>query len=113
MKTPDQIWRASHPPYQEKALRWQYASGSEVKEVDSIGQLRLDRRRCYISKALAGKDVGLLEMGERVLVYYRGTLVCELDPLQSRSFPGDRAWSCKILVQSVKDVLRTICEDCV
>jgi hypothetical protein len=28
-------------------------------------------------------------------VYYRGTLVCELDPLQSRSFAGDRTWSCK------------------
>src|SRR5260370_41004117 len=31
----------------------------------------------------------------RLLVYYRRTLVCELDPLQSRSFAGDRAWSCK------------------
>jgi hypothetical protein len=34
-------------------------------------------------------------MWERILVYYRGTLVCELDSLQSRSFAGDRTWNCK------------------
>jgi transposase InsO family protein len=95
MKTPYQVWSKSNRPYQEKPDPWEYAPGSETKEVDRIGQLRLDRRRYYISKALAGREVGLLEMGERILVYYRRTLVCELDPLQSRSFAGDRAWSCQ------------------
>jgi len=95
MKTPHQLWQKSTRLYQEIAARWEYAQGSEIKEVDSIGQLRLDGRRYYISKALAGREVGLMGMGERILVYYRRTLVCELDPLQSRSFAGDRSWSCK------------------
>jgi transposase InsO family protein len=95
MRTPHQIWRKSTRPYQEQPACWQYAPGSEVKEVDSVGQLRLDRRRYYISRALAGRQVGLLAVQQRILVYYRRTLVCELDPLQSRSFAGDRAWSCK------------------
>jgi hypothetical protein len=105
MKTPHQIWQRSPRPYQEKPPRWEYAQGSEIKEVDTIGQLRLHRRRYYISKALAGREVGLLEMGQRILVYYRSTLVCELDPLQSRSFAGDRACSCKTSASK--------CEGCV
>jgi hypothetical protein len=95
MRTPHQIWQKSARVYQEQPPHWAYPRGSEVKEVDSIGQLRLDGRRYYISRALAGKEVGLLEVEQRILVYYRRTLVCELDPLQSRSFAGDRTWSCK------------------
>lgn len=95
MRTPQQIWQKSVRPYQEQPPCWEYPRGSEVKEVDSIGQLRLDGRRYYISKALAGREVGLLAVEHRILVYYRRTLVCELDPLQSRSFAGDRTWSCK------------------
>jgi len=95
MRTPHQLWQKSVRPYQEQASPWEYGSGSEVKEVDSIGQLRLNHRRYYISKALAGREVGLLEVEQRILVYYRRTLVCELDPLQSRSYAGDRAWSCQ------------------
>ena len=65
--------------------------GSEVKQVDHVGQFRLNRRRHYISKALAGREVGVLEVEQRMLVYYRRTLICELDPLQPRSIPaGDR-----------------------
>jgi hypothetical protein len=96
MKTPHQVWRKSMRCYQEQAAAWQYPSGSEVKEVDYTGQLRLDHRRYYISKALAGREVGLLQAEQRVLVFYRQTLICELDPLQSRSYSGDRTWSCQI-----------------
>jgi transposase InsO family protein len=94
MRTPHQVWQKSLRAYGEQSWRWEYPSGSEVKEVDSIGQLRFHRCRYYISKALAGREVGLLEVEQRVLVYYRGTLVRELDPLQSRSLAVDRDWSC-------------------
>lgn len=85
MRTPHQVWYRSARPYGESVPRWQYPSGSEVKEVDSIGQFRLNRRRYYISKALAGREVATLEVEQRMLVYYRRTLICELDPLQPRS----------------------------
>lgn len=85
MKTPHQVWQKSSRPYRERPTVWQYPSGSEVKEVDRVGQFRLDGRRHYISKALAGREVGLWQVDERILVYYRQTLVCELDPLQPRS----------------------------
>lgn len=89
MRTPHQIWHKSLRRYRESAAPWAYPSGSEVKEVDSIGQFRLNHRRHYISKALAGRQVGLVEAQQRILVYYRQTLICELDPLQSRSIPAD------------------------
>lgn len=89
MRTPHQIWHKSLRRYRESVAPWAYPSGSEVKEVDSIGQFRLNHRRHYISKALAGRQVGLLEAQQRILVYYRQTLICELDPLLPRSIPAD------------------------
>jgi transposase InsO family protein len=85
MKTPDQVWHKSSRAFQESQSPWQYPAGSEVKQVDRNGQFRLHRYRHYITKALAGKEVGLLEVEHRVLVFYRRTLICELDPMQPRS----------------------------
>lgn len=87
MKTPDQVWQKSPRPFRESLSSWKYPEGSEVKEVDHNGQFRLHRHRHYITKALAGKEVGLLEVEHRILVLYRSTLICELDPLQPRSMP--------------------------
>ena len=85
MKTPDQVWHKSSRVFRESQSAWQYPAGSEVKEVDRNGQFRLHRHRHYITKALAGKEVGLLEVEHRILVFYRRTLICELDPMQPRS----------------------------
>jgi hypothetical protein len=84
MKTPDQVWHKSSRVFRESASAWKYPAGSEVKEVDRNGQFRLNRHRHYITKALAGKEVGLLEVEHRILVFYRRTLLCELDPMQPR-----------------------------
>lgn len=85
MKTPDQLWHKSPRPFREAASGWEYPAGSEVKEIDRNGQFRLNRHRHYITKALAGREVGLLEVEHRILVFYRRTLICELDPLPPRS----------------------------
>lgn len=82
MKTPDQVWHRSPRMFRESQSAWQYPAGSEVKEVDRNGQFRLHHQRHYITKALAGKEVGLLEVEHRILVFYRRTLICELDPMQ-------------------------------
>ncbi len=81
MKTPDQVWHKSPRMFRESQSAWQYPAGSEVKEVDHNGQFRLHHQRHYITKALAGKEVGLLEVEHRILVFYRRTLICELDPM--------------------------------
>lgn len=85
MKTPDQVWHQSPRAFQESPSVWEYPAGSEVKEIDHNGQFRLHRQRHYITKALAGREVGLLEVEHRILVFYRRTLLCELDLRQSAS----------------------------
>jgi hypothetical protein len=85
MKTPDQVWHKSQRMFQPSQSAWEYPGGSEVKEIDRNGQFRLNRHRHYITKALAGKEVGLLEVEHRILVFYRCTLICELDPMEPRS----------------------------
>lgn len=85
MKTPAQMWHKSPRMFQTSQSAWQYPEGSEVKELDGNGQFRLHHQRHYITKALAGKQVGLLEVDHRMLVFYRRTLICELDPMQPRS----------------------------
>ena len=82
MKTPDQVWHKSPRQFRESMSAWHYPADSEVKQVDRNGQFRLHRQRHYITKALAGKEVGLLEVAHRTLVFYRRTLICELDPMQ-------------------------------
>jgi hypothetical protein len=47
-------------------------------------------RRWDISRALAGQWVKLERIGERRLVYYRNTLVGELDAATQRSTMVDR-----------------------
>ena len=85
MKTPSQVWQKSSRQFRESLPGWKYPAASEVKEVDRNGQFRLHHRRHYITKALAGREVGLLEVEHRILVFYRRTLICELDPEQPRS----------------------------
>lgn len=85
MKTPDQVWHQSPRAFQESPSVWEYPAGSEVKQIDRNGQFRLHRQRHYITKALAGRAVGLLEVEHRILVFYRRTLLCELDLQQPTS----------------------------
>jgi len=85
MKTPAQVWHKSVRAFPLSQSVWHYPASSEVKEVDRNGQFRFHRHRHYITKALAGKQVALLEVGHRMLVFYRRTLICELDPMQPRS----------------------------
>ncbi len=90
MRTPHQVWQKSPRPYRASAPRWDYPPGAEVQEVDRTGQCRLERRRYYISKALAGREVAFVAVEPRILVYYRRTLICELDPQQGRSVAASR-----------------------
>jgi len=91
MKTPDQVWNQSAKPYQLKPTEWQYPIEAEVQEIDRHGLLRRGGQRYWISGALAGERVGLVEVGERTLVYYRRTLIRELDLRSQQSTPVEFA----------------------
>jgi transposase InsO family protein len=88
MRTPRQIWHKSPRAYQQSPCYGQYPAGSDIRELDKGGQLRFGNRRYAISKALAGRPVRLAEVEKRTLVYYRQTLLCELDPSSPRPIPA-------------------------
>jgi transposase InsO family protein len=83
MKTPDQVWHKSTRLYQKNPAPWAYPQGYETVQVSSSGHVRIESERYWISGPMAGETVGLLEAGGRVLVYYRQTLLRELDLRQS------------------------------
>ena len=92
MKTPSSIWQKSGRHYQCHPAAWVYPSGTEVMEVDRSGSIRIAGRRWYLTQTLTAQQVGVTEVGARLLVHYRRTLIAELDPRQSRSVRVDRTW---------------------
>jgi transposase InsO family protein len=90
MKTPAQVWRRSSRPYVAEPARWEYEAGAEVYKLSSQGQLRWNKRRWDISRALAGEWVKLVRLGERALVFYCASVVRELDRETQRSTAVDR-----------------------
>lgn len=89
MSTPATRWRPSGRSYQE-APHWEYEPGAVVRQLGSQGQLWCRGRRWEISMALAREWVQLVEIGARLLVYYRRTLVRELDQVTGQAVPVDR-----------------------
>ena len=79
MQTPASLWHPSPRPYLADPPPWQYPEGAEVHRLEKTGQLRLQGRRWQLSGPLAGEQVRLIRIDQRILVFYRNTLVRELD----------------------------------
>lgn len=79
MATPVTRWQPSPVGFQPQPREWPYPAQQSVMVLKGDGQLHWRGRRWEISQALRGRPVGLEQLGERVLVYYRNTPVRELD----------------------------------
>jgi transposase InsO family protein len=79
MKTPSRLWRESARRYQPSPAPWAYPAGWETVEVTRYGQIRVEGRYYWVSGALGGEQVGVIEAEGRLLIYFRRTLVQELD----------------------------------
>jgi transposase InsO family protein len=87
MKTPASCWRPSPQPYDPNPAPWHYPEGAEVMRLEKTGQLTLQGRRWQVAGALASEQVQLIRTGQRILIFYRNTLVRELDLLLQGSTP--------------------------
>jgi transposase InsO family protein len=85
MATPASRWRPSARLYDPHPLRWNYPEGAWVLKVDSQGKLEIRNTKWRIGRALSGEWVRILEVEQRLQVYYCNTLIRELDPLIHRS----------------------------
>jgi transposase InsO family protein len=78
MQTPAKRWRPSPRPYKGPRDP-EYPAGAEIRMLNSLGVLRLDRRNWQVAGALARQPVRLERIEDRVLVFYATTLIRELD----------------------------------
>jgi transposase InsO family protein len=79
MKTPASVWQPSRRRYDPRPRRWEYPAGAWVLKVDPQGKIEVQGWKWKISKALCGEWVQLVEIEDRVLVYYCATLFREID----------------------------------
>jgi transposase InsO family protein len=79
MRTPAEVWRKSERRYDPNPPAWQYPEGAEVKRLEAHGALHLNGTRWQISRLLAGEYVQLERIQQRVLIFYRHTLIREID----------------------------------
>ena len=79
MKVPAKLWRPSINPYDPDPPEWQYPEHAELHRLGKTGRLTLQGRHWQIAGALASEQVRLVPIEQRILVFYRNTLVRELD----------------------------------
>ena len=79
MQTPASLWKPSLQRYDPNPPPWQYPDGAELCRLEKTGQLTLNGRRWQVAGALASEPVRLVRIEQRILVFYRNTLVRELD----------------------------------
>ena len=89
MQTPASLWQPSSQPYDPDPPPWQYPEGVEVHRLEKTGQLTLNGRRWQVAGALASERVRLVRIDQRILVFYRNTLVRELDLVSQGSTAVD------------------------
>lgn len=90
MRTPSQLWCKSSRPYQPHPAPWVYPSGYETIEVKPYGQILVEGRYYWVSGSLGGEQVGIIDTEGRLLIYFRRTLVHEVE-LQPRNSSGGQA----------------------
>jgi transposase InsO family protein len=89
-RTPASVWVPSPRHYDPNPPEWDYGPDAEVHRLGKTGQLKLQSHWWQISEALPYEPVRLLRIGERILVYYRNSLIRELDLCAQRSTAVDR-----------------------
>ena len=79
MKTPASVWSKSQRPYQPDPPAWEYPAEAELHQLTAHGVLHLGGRRWPISRTLGGEQVQLIRIEHRIEVFYRHTLIREID----------------------------------
>lgn len=73
MRTPAAVHKISERKYQEKIEPWIYPKEYKIRRVTNNGAIRIGRAEwLFITTALAGKELGFKELGNRIYeIYFR------------------------------------------
>jgi transposase InsO family protein len=87
MKPPATRYQPSPRQYAAHPRRWIYPQGAMVYRLNTQGCLDYQGHRWFVCEALAGKEVRLETVDQRILVSFRQLYVRELSQTQGRSHP--------------------------
>jgi len=87
MQRPAQRYHASPRAYQECPAPWEYPEGSDVRLLNSQGNLTVDGQRWFVCAALAGQRVRVERFDGKLLVSYRHMYIREVHVPSGRSRP--------------------------
>lgn len=90
MRTPASVWHPSPRAYNPHPPRWEYPVGARVRRLDADGKINAFGRTWNIAQALRREWVQLVQLEDRVQVYYCRTLIRELDLAIQRSTSVER-----------------------
>jgi len=79
MKTPASVWKKSQRLYLPHPPPWVYPADAELHQLTSNSVLHLSGRRWPISRTLGGEQVQTIRIAQRIEVFYRHTLIREID----------------------------------
>ena len=73
MRTPSSVHKISDVKYPEKIIEWEYPKEVHVRYVTHNGAVRIGKASwLFIKTALAGKEIGFEELGNRIYrIYFR------------------------------------------
>lgn len=92
MRVPAQEYRRSRRSYHRQPAAWEYPRGVEVRQLKGQGCLYYGGRYYFVCEALAGEQVGIEKLEDKLLVRYRHMYVREID-LRTRQ---TRALVCRV-----------------
>lgn len=87
MAVPAQKYRPSGRAYQETPGKWEYENGSQVRRLNRQGCVKYRSERYFVCEALAGEEVAVERLQDRILVRYHRTYVREIDLCTGRTRP--------------------------
>lgn len=86
MDPPVRHYQPSRRTYHPQPREWQYPSGAIVQRLNSQGMLDWQGRR-FVCEALAGEQVQIEPIEQRLLIKYRHLYIREIDLASGRTFP--------------------------
>jgi transposase InsO family protein len=87
MAVPAERYQPSGRVYRDHPPPWEYESGAQVRRLNSQGCVKYRSERYFVCEALAGEEVVVEALQERILVRYRQTYVREIDVETGRTRP--------------------------
>ncbi len=79
MATPIERYQPSRKSYNPNPKAWEYPEGSIVKQLNTQGCLDYNRRRLFVSEALAEQHVQVEKINNKLIVSYRQMYIREID----------------------------------